>query len=78
MSLIKNTTGPETVLESYSFNFGYDHGHLSSIRLTPTNHIFIFEPFQRGFKAAIRAQLRSLRDLPRLPGSTTVTMPLLC
>lgn len=78
MSLINHTTGPHTVIESYSFNFRYDHGHLSSIRLTPTNHIIIFGAFERGFKAAIRAQLRSLRDLPLLPGSTTFTVLLLC
>lgn len=64
--------GSQTVLESYSFTFEYHHGILSSIQLSPTNHTFVFGNLRRSFKGAIRALLRSLRDLPRLPGSTTL------
>jgi hypothetical protein len=64
----KTSQGQLSVLENYHFVFAYEQGRVSSIQVNPTNHTFTLENVHKSFKASIRALLRSLRDLPRLPG----------
>jgi hypothetical protein len=64
----KTTEGKLSILENFHFVFAYEQGCVSSIRLSPTDHTFVLGEVQKSFKAATRALLRSLRDLPRLPG----------
>jgi len=59
---------PLTILETYSFVFTYTQGRVISIELTPTKRSLVLENFQKSFKGAIRTLLRSLKELPRLPG----------
>ena len=64
----KTSQGKLSVLENYHFVFAYEQGRIRSVQVNPTNHIFILENVHKSFKAATRALLRTLRDLPRLPG----------
>ncbi|KIX04221.1 uncharacterized protein Z518_07775 [Rhinocladiella mackenziei CBS 650.93] len=74
---VTNNTGSDlTILETYHFCFSYDHGRVHGIQLSPPNHTFVLENFQKSFKAAIRALLRSLQDLPRLPARRKLGMSL--
>jgi hypothetical protein len=57
-----------SVLESYHFTFAYEHARVRGIRVSPVEHTFELKSAQKSFRAAARALLRSLRDLPRLPG----------
>jgi hypothetical protein len=65
---ITKAADPRAVLETYSFAFKYIDGRLNSILLAPTSRSLVLENFQKSFKSVIRALLRSLKDLPRLPG----------
>ncbi|EXJ81566.1 hypothetical protein A1O1_07630 [Capronia coronata CBS 617.96] len=71
-----NNGDPPTVIESYRFAFSYNNGLINSIELSPTNHVFVLDHFQKSFKTAIRALLRSLKCLPRLPARRKLGMSL--
>ncbi|KEF55036.1 uncharacterized protein A1O9_08689, partial [Exophiala aquamarina CBS 119918] len=58
MFVTKNMHGRQTLLESYSFAFEYDHGTLSSIQLSPIDHTFVFANPRVSFKSGILAALR--------------------
>ncbi|EXJ82467.1 hypothetical protein A1O3_06280 [Capronia epimyces CBS 606.96] len=71
-----NNGSTPTVLETYCFTFSYDGGRVSSVEFSPTNHVFVLEHLHKSFKAAIRALLRSLKQLPRLPARRKLGMSL--
>ncbi|KAG9772225.1 hypothetical protein ABEF93_006143 [Exophiala dermatitidis] len=71
-----NDESPRIVIESYSFAFSYDRGRVSTVKMTPTNQVFVLEQFQKSFKAAIRVLLRSLKPLHRLPARRKLGMSL--
>ncbi|KIW62466.1 hypothetical protein PV04_10639 [Phialophora macrospora] len=72
----KTSEGQLSVLENYHFVFAYEQGRVSSIQVNPTNHTFTLENVHKSFKASIRALLRSLRGLPRLPARRRLGMSL--
>jgi hypothetical protein len=66
----------QTVIESYKFQFNYASSGIRSVKISPgSNRVFILEDVHRSFKSAIRALLRSLKGLPRLSGSRSLTAP---
>ncbi|KAK5478839.1 hypothetical protein LTR43_004097 [Exophiala xenobiotica] len=73
---ITKAADPRAVLETYSFAFKYVDGRLNSILLAPTSRSLVLENFQKSFKSVIRALLRSLKDLPRLPAHRRLGMSL--
>ncbi|KAK5409813.1 hypothetical protein LTR07_008828 [Exophiala xenobiotica] len=73
---ITKAADPRDVLETYSFAFKYVDGRLNSILLAPTSRSLVLENFQKSFKSVIRALLRSLKDLPRLPAHRRLGMSL--
>ncbi|KAK5264273.1 hypothetical protein LTR99_003580 [Exophiala xenobiotica] len=73
---ITKAADPRAVLETYSFAFKYVDGRLNSILLAPTSRSLVLENFQKSFKSVIRALLRSLQDLPRLPAHRRLGMSL--
>ncbi|EXJ54587.1 hypothetical protein A1O7_09928 [Cladophialophora yegresii CBS 114405] len=72
----RSSQGQLSVLENYHFVFAYEKGRVSSVQVNPTNHTFTLENVHKSFKASIRALLRSLRDLPRLPARRRLGMSL--
>ena len=64
----KTSRGQVSVLENYHFVFAYEQGRVSSVQISPTNHTFVLGDVHKNFRAAARALIRSLRDLPRPPG----------
>ncbi|ETI20319.1 hypothetical protein G647_08353 [Cladophialophora carrionii CBS 160.54] len=72
----KSSQGQLSVLENYHFVFAYEQGRVSSVQVNPMNHTFTLENVHKSFKASIRALLRSLRDLPRLPAHRRLGMSL--
>ncbi|OAP54663.1 hypothetical protein AYL99_11111 [Fonsecaea erecta] len=70
------TESQPMIVETYHFAFAYEQGRVTGVRLDPVNHAFVLENAHKSFKAAIRALLRSLRDLPRLPARRKLGMSL--
>ncbi|OAL22115.1 hypothetical protein AYO22_07475 [Fonsecaea multimorphosa] len=72
----KATESQPVIVETYHFAFAYDHGRVTGVRLSPLDQAFVLENVHKSFKAAIRALLRSLRNLPRLPARRKLGMSL--
>jgi hypothetical protein len=56
------------ILESYTYAFEYQGQQVSSVRIGETGGALSMAASQKSFKAAIRALLRTMKDLPYLPG----------
>lgn len=59
-----NTHGDNTILETYTYTFEYRGPHVTGVRVGETGRAFSLSDSQRSFKAAIRALLRTMKDLP--------------
>lgn len=68
--VVKTSDGSHDLLETYTFTFRYMDGHLDTIVFEPSKYMLTIKTLCQGFKGAIRALLRSLKDLPRLPGQS--------
>ena len=64
----RSSRGKLSLLENYNFVFEYEEGRVSGIRVSPLDQNFTPGQVHKSFKAATRGLLRSLRDIPRLPG----------
>jgi hypothetical protein len=56
------------ILESYTYAFKYQGQQVSGVRIGETGRALSIAASQKSFKAAIRALLRTMKDLPNLPG----------
>ncbi|OAG41271.1 hypothetical protein AYO21_04434 [Fonsecaea monophora] len=65
-----------SIIETYHFAFAYERGTVTSVHLSSVAHAFVLENVHKSFRAAIRALLRSLRNLPRLPARRKLGMSL--
>ncbi|OQV03309.1 HORMA domain-containing protein [Cladophialophora immunda] len=72
----KATGSNQEIVETYHFTFAYERDRIISVRLSLADHAFVLENVHKSFKAAIRALLRSLRNLPRLPARRKLGMSL--
>ncbi|ETN43689.1 uncharacterized protein HMPREF1541_02848 [Cyphellophora europaea CBS 101466] len=64
----------KTIRETYTYSFNYYGKSVSSIELKEQQQHLSLPDAQRSFKSAIRCLLRSIKDLPRLPGKRSLGM----
>lgn len=61
------------ILETYTYTFEYHGNHVTNVRIGETGKAFSLANSQKSFKTAIRALLRTMKDLPALPSWLTPT-----
>lgn len=57
------------ILETYTYSFEYEGPQITGVRIGETEKGLTLIESQKSFKAAIRALLRTMKDLPPLPSS---------
>ena len=62
-----NAKHDSPILETYTYTFEYRENHVANIRIGETGKVFSLIDSQKSFKAAIRALLRTMKELPPLP-----------
>jgi hypothetical protein len=55
------------IFEAYTYMFQYSSSRLTTVQIGETSRVFSVIERQKSFKAAIRALLRVMKMLPRLP-----------
>ena len=61
----------DSILETYTYTFEYLAGHVTNVRIAESGNTFSLADSQKSFKAAIKALLRMMKDLPTLPSMST-------
>lgn len=65
--ITSDSADKSAVLENYTYSFHYRGPKITSVHIGETEKGLSLEYSQKSFKAAIRALLRIMKDLPSLP-----------
>ena len=66
--IITKDGAAQAIQETYTYSFTYLNNAVASVELKEKHQSLSLSDAQRSFKAAIRNLLRSIKDLPQLPG----------